>query len=332
MTMSDIHVYTADGALTVLPEERVVELLHSGELAPEALYWRHGMPDWQPLNMFRSTVPLPTRAFIPERRTGPLPEFSTRPLGQMTSSTATEPRKRGTPRPLRVRFRRQPEPLTTVLQVFLLLAIVLTGLNLANAMVHYSSVSTALPGLTAAPASTHGIMGLNDLLLFYATLGVSLALLIPYLLWVYQANTNIHGFSTIVRFTRGWAVGCNFVPALNLYAPCQVMQEIWKVSRNPRAWHQDRPSILVGIWWTLWLLLVCAGLGTAIVEADPETHASVATLALASLVLFAIQFVYYGVFFAMVTVIIQNQKRLVAASRRAREAASTRGSAPAPAP
>jgi hypothetical protein len=281
--------------------------------------------------MFRSTVPLPTRAFIPERRSGPLPEFSSRPLGQMTSSTGTEPRKRGTPRAPRVRFRRHPEPLTTVLQIFLLLAIGLTGLNLANAIVHYSSFSTTLPGLTAAPASTHGLMGTSDFLLFYATLGVSLALLIPYLLWVYQANTNIHGFSTIVRFKRGWAVGCNFVPALNLYVPCQVMQEIWKVSRNPRTWHQDRPSILVGIWWALWLLLVCAALGSGLLEADPKASANEATLALAFLVLFAIQFVYYGVFFALITVVIQNQKRLVTASRRAREAASTRSSAPAPA-
>jgi hypothetical protein len=321
--MSEIHVYTTEGVQSVHPEERVAELLQSGQLPPETLYWRQGMTDWQPLSGFKSSALAPT--FVPTRHTEPLPEpipRHARPT-QPTTTTKISSHKLAKVRAPHVRFRRNPEPLTTVLQIFLILCIGLSGIDLANALVHYNLISTQIPDLTGAPGTVlPQIMGHTESLFFYGTMGVSLITLIPYLMWVYQANINSRSFSAIVRFSKGWAVWCHFVPAVNLFMPCQVMQEIWKVSRNPRMWHNDRGSFLVGTWWTLWLLRICAYLAYGVLCAQVHTEGDVATAVLIRVILFAIQLVFYSVFFAMITVIVQNQKQLVAAGRRKRMSAT----------
>jgi hypothetical protein len=315
--MSEIHVYTTEGAQSVHPEAHVAELLRSGQLSPETLYWRQGMSGWRPLSTLSLSVP----SHVPASRTGPLPENVSPPAqpARANSTTTGPSQKIAKLRPLHVRFRRDPEPLTTVLQVFLIACIGLTGFDLANALVHYNLISTQIPNLTDTPVPVlPQIMGPTELLFFQITEAVTLATLLPYLMWVYQANINSRSFSPIVRFSKGWAVWCNFVPLANLFIPCQVMQEIWKVSRNPRTWHNDRISLLVGTWWALWLLRVFGYTAYGVLSARAHTEGDVATAALVSLILLTVQLTYFGVFFAMITTIVKNQKRQVAAGRRRR--------------
>ena len=325
--MSEIHVYTSEGTQSVHPEEHVVALLRSGQLTPETLFWRQGMTDWQPLSSLQVGEPAP--GFIPARRTERLPEVASQSARwlQPTPPAGSSHNRLAKVRAPRVRFRRYPEPMTTVLQIFLVLCIGLSGIDLANALVHYNLISTQIPDLTdPSGGALPPLMGHTESLFFFGTLGVTSATLLPYLMWVYQANINSRSFSPIVRFSKAWAVGCHFVPAVNLYMPCQVMQEIWKVSRNPRMWHNDRPSILVGTWWALWLLRAAAYIAYGLLCTQAHNESAVATVVLVRVILFAIQFVFYGVFFAMITLIVKSQKQLVAASRR--KTASSPASAP----
>ena len=320
--MAEIHVYTADGRQSVYAEERVAELLRSGGLPPTALYWRPGMTDWQPLAQLAAASTDGTPP--PRRSTGPLPQATS------TSGTAQEPRKLRVPN---VHFRRYPEPLTTVLQVFLILCLGLTALDLAAAVIHYGTIGSALPDLDApagpAPAALSDLAGPTGRMLFIGTCAVALASLIPYFMWVHQAALNSRNFSSIFRFTPRWAVGCSFVPVASFYQPCRLLQEVWKISRNPRTWHNDRASVLVGFWWGLWLLLAVLYGAAIFLGTEAKTHDDIAILLLFGIFLLAVQFAFYAVFFLLITVIVQNQKRIVEAARRKRTATSAPASASA---
>jgi len=91
---------------------------------------------------------------------------------------------------------------------------------------------------------------------------------ISFLVWVYRANLNCHGFGArSMQFSPGWSVGWYFIPFLNLYYPYQAMKEIWKASKNPQNWQRETGSGLVGWWWALRIMsFVCAGpLGMVVV-------------------------------------------------------------------
>jgi hypothetical protein len=318
--MVEIHVYTPEGEQSVHSEQHVLELLDSGELSPEALYWREGMAEWEPLSTFRPTG---NRPFIPERRTEALPELSDKPVshaapgGVPTSSStpaATAPQGETPHHTKRFRFRRSPEPLTTIVQVVLVLCICVTGLAFADALLHYYAISTAdsTPPQFDAPAPPlPEVMDDNGWLLFWISLGVNAVMLVPYCIWVYRANLNCRNFSLIVRFTPEWAVGCHFVPIINLFRPCQVMQEIYKVSRNPRTWHNDRPSILVGIWWAFAMLTVVLAAVAGVRGMQAQSNNDIVSVALVIMILFAVQLAFYGLFIAVIAAIIHKQIRLV---------------------
>lgn len=76
---------------------------------------------------------------------------------------------------------------------------------------------------------------------------------ILFLRWVYRCNANAGAMGTEkMEFTPGWAVGCYFVPFVNLFLPYQAMKEIWTRSLGPT----DRPAPqIVRWWWALFLLI-----------------------------------------------------------------------------
>ena len=84
---------------------------------------------------------------------------------------------------------------------------------------------------------------------------IGIASQVLFFVWVYRANKNCHGFGAEeMEFTPGWAVGWFFVPIVNLVAPCRMMQEMWRVSGNPRAWTAERISWKIGVWWAAFLV------------------------------------------------------------------------------
>jgi hypothetical protein len=102
--------------------------------------------------------------------------------------------------------------------------------------------------------SFRGIFGL-------ALCGFYIAEVIIFCIWVHRASVNCHHFiasnrtpSPSMRFSPGWAVGCWFVPFLNLWRPYQVIKEIWKVSANPASWKSEEGSALLVAYWTLTLI------------------------------------------------------------------------------
>jgi hypothetical protein len=337
-TMADIHIYKAGSEPRVYPEEGIADLLKSGDLLPEMLYWREGMAEWEPLSKYQPGPPPPPReSIVPPRRTEPLPDVSARLAAQPEPAppiAAHELKAREVTGRVRFRFRKSPEPLTTIVQVLLILCICVAALELANAFVRYESMSTALPpplvplqdatastptdGSSTGPDGTPIVPDDADdsgWMLEYAGWVVNALLIVPYFMWLYRANQNCRHFSHIMHFKPKWAVGCHFVPPMNVFRPCQVVQEIWRVSTNPRTWHNDRPSALVGIWWALTVSTITLAIFNFVQSLEAASHDDHVQVAVAFIALKIIQLAWYGTFIAMVSMIVQRQMRVVKNSK-----------------
>lgn len=83
--------------------------------------------------------------------------------------------------------------------------------------------------------------------------------IITFIQWFRRAYFNLHMRSTQLRHSEGWAAGAWFVPIFNLYAPVQIMTDLYEESKNVlrKAGYTeefDLPKVLIALWWVLWLL------------------------------------------------------------------------------
>ena len=355
--MADIHIQTETGEQLSFPEELIVDLLKSGRLSPGAYYWREGMVDWEPLATYRLPVRFSSRKTepvpIPPRTTGaprPAPRAQL-PADPMHLATAGSPveASRATPSFIpparsgggrRFRFRRNPQPLTLVLQLLLLAGVAINLAVLAIAWTRYGEVASAQPPINAMDVLTGAIhqstpIGGDAVLpegfftdapeagtarhLEWAGWAVDLALIPSYFIWLYRTSINCRNFSSVFRLTPGWAVGVYFVPFLNLFRPCQSMQEIWRVSRNPRSWMKDRNSAFVIVWWVLGLITIAMTAESHALFAIAHTRNDALEALLFLITRKGMEAVWLLLFLTLVTVIILRQNRVVAESRPKKE-------------
>ena len=156
-------------------------------------------------------------------------------------------RLRATGRPPAVapvgRVFRDPGKLTWWLQSLLIGIIVLEAVPIAFQLIQLRIGSAAEAG---------------DLLITILDVGwliVYIAAIVMFCVWTYRANANIHALGAAnLRFSPGWAVGWYFVPIANLWKPYQVMNEIWRASKNPSGWQDEASSSIVGWWWFWWIV------------------------------------------------------------------------------
>lgn len=113
---------------------------------------------------------------------------------------------------------------------------------------------------------------LFQVILVIGLLVVYIATIAMFCVWTYRMNANIHALGAAnLRFTPGWAVGWYFVPIANLWKPYQVMKEIWRASRNPSRWQDERCNSIVGWWWFWWITSnVQVSIGSSAEQEAPE--------------------------------------------------------------
>src|SRR4029450_7668844 len=71
--------------------------------------------------------------------------------------------------------------------------------------------------------------------------------------WIYRVSAHAPVISADMTLSRGWAVGCYFVPFPNLVKPYQGIKEAWMASHFRDNWHGEPTPALLGWWWGLWL-------------------------------------------------------------------------------
>lgn len=82
---------------------------------------------------------------------------------------------------------------------------------------------------------------------------------VTFILWFRRAYFNLHQKVEYLSYTEGWAAGCWFVPILNWFRPFQIMNEMYKQTKefllgNEVRFHSNFTNIYLGWWWTLWLI------------------------------------------------------------------------------
>jgi len=94
------------------------------------------------------------------------------------------------------------------------------------------------------------VIGLVSLLLTLSTI-------ILFIRWFRRAYYNLHRIpGANPQFEEGWAAGAWFVPILNWFRPCQIMNEIWKGHQQTLIHRlgEPRSNVLVGWWWAAYLI------------------------------------------------------------------------------
>jgi hypothetical protein len=80
------------------------------------------------------------------------------------------------------------------------------------------------------------------------------------LLWVHRSCHNARVGSRSLRCTPAGSIGWYFVPVANFWMPYRAMREIWRATAEQAGNPADRAGLLLGVWWTLWILRSLAAL------------------------------------------------------------------------
>jgi hypothetical protein len=109
------------------------------------------------------------------------------------------------------------------------------------------------------------MIGLVQVLLFSATAFF-------FLRWIHRAYRNLPSLSSrTLSFGPGWAIGCWFVPFMNLVRPYRIVTEAWWVSSAPEEAERVAPDASphapasIKWWWALYL--ISGFLGQAVMRA-----------------------------------------------------------------
>ncbi|MFC1747111.1 DUF4328 domain-containing protein [Candidatus Neomarinimicrobiota bacterium] len=101
--------------------------------------------------------------------------------------------------------------------------------------------------LKTSSDARQGLIGLLQLLLMVISTGFLLN-------WTYRANGNLHALHVKgLQFSPKWAMGWFIIPVLNLWKPYPVLKELWQASHGSPDWRWQPVSILIPVWWLLWL-------------------------------------------------------------------------------
>ena len=149
--------------------------------------------------------------------------------------------------------------ITGKLSVLLLIGLTVHILSIVAALMHVNllsyGVSSANKTGLISNVSRLQIVTLGKLVLYYGTV-------IVFGRWIYLAQRNLPELGARnLRFWPGWSVGCFFIPIINLWAPCQAMNQLVRASRDPRTWElEDTPAVIIA-WWVVWLVVRTVGNG-----------------------------------------------------------------------
>jgi hypothetical protein len=268
--MSLVYILMEDGQHASHEESEVRDLLARRVLSPETHFWKEGMTDWRPL----SELAPRGGSFVPPKRNpdyGTVSEVAVKsfqsPVGQ--TKPVVTPQRQGSG-PIRLPSARKSEryrlrinivPLTIFMQILFVCAIGVASWFIyqcvdkafgssASATADPMAVLAGSADASAGNSTGISIADRNFMIhFFFGLAGVQAVGEILFFFWIFYANKNCRGMASNMIFTSGRAVASFFIPVLNLFRPYHVVQEIWKVSLNPRGWIGRRGSIFVGFWF-----------------------------------------------------------------------------------
>jgi hypothetical protein len=97
---------------------------------------------------------------------------------------------------------------------------------------------------------------LNPFLSILYIIGI-LVFLVIYFIIIHQVNNNSwHISERGTGYSNRWAVGCFFVPIVNLYKPYGLMKELVLTSQRVSMQKKEPDLLLVKMWWTIEIISI----------------------------------------------------------------------------
>ena len=90
-----------------------------------------------------------------------------------------------------------------------------------------------------------------------------IVVIVLFMIWFRRCYYNVRSLGFNTQYTDGWAVGAWFVPFMNLFAPYQIMKEIWNDTQAKAQENSPDPRFkshaILRVWWILWIVSNVAG-------------------------------------------------------------------------
>lgn len=119
------------------------------------------------------------------------------------------------------------------------------GLCVISISGDYSAIkllNSFLKGIAISPEKANAIDSFrNNIVLIY--LCILPVMLIVFMIWINLSNKNLDHFGFKKKYSSAYAVGCFFIPFVNLVEGYNVVSEIWSGTTN------GRKPVLIRVWW-----------------------------------------------------------------------------------
>lgn len=141
-----------------------------------------------------------------------------------------------------------------IVRILLIVGAALNVVMLVFYFIHYVAPDTVITDDTTEPVAI--IIALMEGGVALLSVGVYIATIVFFLMWIYRANENLPAFGVSSSYSSGWAVGSWFIPFASLVIPYRATKELWNKSvPNTGSMFSDlSPPAFFPVWWTFWLL------------------------------------------------------------------------------
>ncbi|HKO63176.1 MAG TPA: DUF4328 domain-containing protein [Pyrinomonadaceae bacterium] len=141
-----------------------------------------------------------------------------------------------------------------IVRILLIAGAVLNAVMLLFYFIHFVAPNTVITDDTTEPTTI--IIALMEGGVALLSVGVYIATVVFFLMWIYRANENLQAFGTSSSYSSGWTVGSWFIPFASLVIPYRATKELWNksVPNTGTLFSALSPPAFFPIWWTFWLL------------------------------------------------------------------------------
>ena len=141
-----------------------------------------------------------------------------------------------------------------IVRILLLIGAALNAVLLVFYFIHFVAPDTMITDDTTEPTTI--IIALMEGGVALLSVGVYIATIVFFLMWIYRANENLGAFGTSSTYSSGWAIGSWFIPFASLVIPYRATKELWNksVPNTGNMFSDLSPPAFFPIWWTFWLL------------------------------------------------------------------------------
>jgi len=155
---------------------------------------------------------------------------------------------------------RTSDKLTAWVRYILYAQIVVAVLSMVSGYMEYELLSDLQSGVYTSEEQVIADGMANDQrqsMIGMVSLVVVVVSAILILRWIHRANYNARQLGAEnMKFSPGETIVWFFIPVLSFWMPYRAMKEIWKASKNPSDWEEQKTGGILPLWWTLWLITI----------------------------------------------------------------------------